>query len=1010
MVAAVAFCLLDASVAEEPARKFLEELRNRQYFDMAVEYLDRLEDSPLLPSEMRGLVGYETAVTLIQSVLQTRDLDAREEQLLTAQRKLDEFINQHSDHELVNLARTKLGQVQVERAVIRRSRAAAADLSDDQNANLIAEAIALYDDARKIYEDGQSALRKQLESLPRRVDPAVDPEQAKLVHTLRDEYVRARFYAALVQFEKAIVAKPESQLGQSTLADAESRFASIAEDYRNRFEGIQAVYYRGRCNQALGNLKEAIGFYTEILDQQEEVLQHPGVRKLASQSLMYAIDCWTHDEQKKYDAAIEQGEQWLDGQRPDEQTDSDWIGFKLSLARAYLAKSETESGPARLKSISNARRLLNEIVKVRSSYQNAAQELFVSITKSRNNSDSESKRPQPKTYTEAVDAAREVRSEHQVAMATVKLLSSRLPSTDDENTRNEMQKRIDEANSQLESLRASEIELLSSALAMADEDVPAEQLHELRFFLCMYYYLQDDNYRASVLGEFLGRRYPDANFSRQATRIALVALVRLKDSDPEYDGQISERLRSVAQLLLERWPNTEAANSALDIMIQLAVRTKQFDEAESYLAQLPDDAAKRGDSELLIGQSIWSEYSRQKKQSAAATPSEELLAMKTRALELLTKGIERKRADGVSSALLQAELSLVSNYIEDQEYQRALELLNDKSGPQTLAKEGSILMEGLERRTFLLAIQAYIGALSESKNPELTLQGALESMEALREQLDGIPNGEQALIAEYVKLAQSLQQQIDDAPPASRNALAQGYEQLLSRVAEATNSPNTLAWTAESLAKLGKTLTEPNGKISTRGQSLFRRAIEIYKSVLTMDGVSAELQNMLRLRVAIGLRELGEFQSSIDEFVKLLSENESQVNVQIEAARTYQQWGDQGEKSAYKKAIMGDQLIPLKRRNLVWGWGKLSQALGRSASHRELFHECRYNLVLTRYKYAMKSGKTEKTKSLNYASNEIILTSRLYPEMGGAERKRQYNTLLKDIQRALGEDPKGLET
>jgi hypothetical protein len=525
----------------------------------------------------------------------------------------------------------------------------------------------------------------------------------------------------------------------------------------------------------------------------------------------------------------------------------------------------------------------------------------------------------------------------------------------------------------------------------------------------MYYYLQGDNYRASVLGEFLGRRYPDANYSRQATRIALVALVRMKESDAEFADEISGRLENVARLLMERWPNTEASNSALDIMIQLAVRAKQFEEAEKYLAQLPDDSANRGDSELLIGQSIWADFARQRRQLGDEPPNEQLLARKSHALELLTKGIEHKRADGITSSLLQAELALVTSYIDGGEFDQALKLLNDeKNGPQTLAKEGNVLMDGMERQTFLLAIQAYIGALATTTDAAATLNGALESMDALKKELQEVPNGDQALIAEYVKLAQALQQQIADAPPASRNAIAEGYEKLLSRVAESADNPTTLAWTAESIAELGKTLTDPTGKVSTRGKSLLRRATEIYKSVLTMDGVSEQLQAMLRLRVAIGQRDLGEFADSIQAFVKLLSDNESQVHVQIEAARTYQQWGDQGDKNAYKKAIMGDQMIALKNKNLIWGWGKLSQALGRSAAHRDLFHECRYSLVLTRYRYAMKSGKTEKAKALKHASNEIILTSRMYPDMGGAERKAQYDALLKDVQRAMGEEPKGL--
>ena len=70
----------------------------------------------------------------------------------------------------------------------------------------------------------------------------------------------------------------------------------------------------------------------------------------------------------------------------------------------------------------------------------------------------------------------------------------------------------------------------------------------------------------------------------------------------------------------------------------------------------------------------------------------------------------------------------------------------------------------MERRTYLLAIQAYIGALPESDDPAATLDKAMSSMDALKKLLDAISNGEQALTGEYIKLAQALQTQIADAP------------------------------------------------------------------------------------------------------------------------------------------------------------------------------------------------------------------------------------------------------
>ena len=630
LVVACAFCLCGSGVAEEPARRFLDELRNQQYFDMAVEYLDRLAKSPNLPDDMRDSLEYEAGITLVQqSIDRPQEPKTQEAVLLAAREKLNAFLSQNPRHPLANVARTKLGKVQEQRAANRRRQAEPTSVPDDKKKKFREQAIELYDDARKIYEDGRSAIRKQLEAMPKAYDPEVEPEKAKHLAQLRNEYVAVRFNAAVVQFEKAMVTTADSKLRNELLADAEKRFDSISNDYRRRSQGLlimQAGLFLGRCNQEMGKLKEAISFYVDILDQREETLQHPIVRTIASECLMRAIDCWNMDEQQKFDAAIEKGEWWLKGQRPDERNSRNWLGLKLSLANAYLGKSKKVSGNAKQKAVASARRLLNEVSKVASPFQRRAQEQFVSLTKGNRTEDA--KREPPKSFADAVQQAKEIRSEHQVATATVKLLSKRMKTVADEVSRQRMQTKVDEADLQLVTLRATEVDLLTTAIQMADEDATPEQIQDLQYWLAIYYYLQEDDYRASVLGEFIARRYTDTRYGQHAARIALTALNRIRESDAEFAADASTRLASVATFLLERWPNTEASNAAIEIIIHNSVHSKEFDIAEKFLAKLPENSKRRGSSELLIGQSLWTEFSRERKLLAGEKLSEEILAVK----------------------------------------------------------------------------------------------------------------------------------------------------------------------------------------------------------------------------------------------------------------------------------------------------------------------------------------------------------------------------------------------
>jgi tetratricopeptide (TPR) repeat protein len=285
----------------------------------------------------------------------------------------------------------------------------------------------------------------------------------------------------------------------------------------------------------------------------------------------------------------------------------------------------------------------------------------------------------------------------------------------------------------------------------------------------------------------------------------------------------------------------------------------------------------------------------------------------------------------------------------------------------------------------------------------------MESLEALRRLVENSADGKQVMANEYVNLAAQMQARIERAPPEAKGAISRGFEMLLERVAATASDRQVLLWTAESFARLGRTNVEPSGKLRAGGQRLVGQALEIYTKILSDPDLDEEARKSLRLRLAVTLRDMRQFEKSIDAFVELLSRNESQVHIQIEAARTYQQWGDSGIQDAYAKAITGDRMIPATRQNLLWGWGKLSQLLGRDAKFRELFFEARYNLALCRFKYAMMMPKPERPKWLKMAYTDIVFTARSYQDLGGEERKRQFDELLKQIQQAQGESPLGLK-
>jgi hypothetical protein len=72
---------------------------------------------------------------------------------------------------------------------------------------------------------------------------------------------------------------------------------------------------------------------------------------------------------------------------------------------------------------------------------------------------------------------------------------------------------------------------------------------------------------------------------------------------------------------------------------------------------------------------------------------------------------------------------------------------------------------------------------------------------------------------------------------------------------------------------------------------------------------------------------------------------------------------------------------------------------------REQFFEARYNVALCRFL----QGKAENSdRIIKQAASDITQVSALYPEMGGPQRRAQFDLLLKEIQKAHGEKPDGL--
>src|SRR4051794_22458439 len=102
---------------EDPrtAIEFEQALRERGYFDLASEYLEKLRGERGTPEEVRAVIDYEFGRLLTDEASKTGDLVRRKELLEQSRSRLETFTKAHPNHELASEALVQLARLLVER-------------------------------------------------------------------------------------------------------------------------------------------------------------------------------------------------------------------------------------------------------------------------------------------------------------------------------------------------------------------------------------------------------------------------------------------------------------------------------------------------------------------------------------------------------------------------------------------------------------------------------------------------------------------------------------------------------------------------------------------------------------------------------------------------------------------------------------------------------------------------------------------------------------------------------
>ena len=1043
LVLAAAALPLAQSRAVEPARDFLDALRSRKYYDVALDYLSTIEGNPAVPVTFKETLLFERGLTLVEGAKFQRDVAIREKWLDEGQQVLNQFVTTQGSSPLINSARSQLGNLLVERArlIVKRSERQVGA----EKTKLMTDARGKYTEARVVFEKLIDELRVRLQAYPASITEKSDPKKYEERLRLRSDFLQAQLLVAATVEEQAdntYVKGPEQTKAYTEAAD---HYKKINENYRTLMAGLYARLYQARCNQKLGKHKEAIGYFTELLSNPDSPDEF---HKLRAKTVELALDSWLaekmYHEITNMDKEKGRAFPLVNDARANEDKTPEFMEMRVKIAlacklRADELKKEKPPNVNEIKKVLTAgRKLATEASRATGPWQEKARKMIADFVGG--DAEAVAQKPDPKTFVEARTAGTDALQKMRDSDLIVKEVSLRLPTVSNPQEKAILQQQIEDARKAATEARADANQFLNVALRLVEKDTDINDLNSLRYFVCFLSFNEEKYYEAIVMGEFIATKYPDSQGARQCAKIAMAAYLKLyaeaKSDDRDYESQ---QIVKICDYIVKKWPDQPEAEEALNTLIPFMIREKRLDKALEFLNKIAADSPNRGIAELKTGQALWAAYlegqreTRDWEKDPTTAPDAdtvtkrktELEELKKQAKSILIAGVDRMQASGeISNVVATAVLSLAQLYVDTNEPAKCVEKLEDpKLGVLTLikAKNPATQKEGFDVLAYKIALRAYISNLATSKDTAGTIKKAKEMMDLLETSMGNTPQGKSNLVAIYVTLARELQTQLEIADPKAKEALGQGFKVFLEEVSKGAMELNVLYWVGETYRGMGESFLTSKTTVPPDAKVYLEKALEIYNKILAMGQknksfLTPNMADSIRMQIAKTNRTLLKYKESVDSFEEILRASPTKLPVQIEAARTYQNWAGFGPKFAdyYRLAIVGarpDNKTTEKAKqgkNIIWGWGEIAKMTANNPKYAEQFHEARYNLALCRYLWALADKDPKaKTQGIEAAKLNIAQTLGLY-DAPGPKWEGQYDALLKKIQKSLGEPAVGI--
>lgn len=982
------------AIAGEPAQEFVNQLRSTGYFDTAITYLDRITQYPGVPQAFLDAIPLEKAQTHLDAAVAARSAADRDRLFVAAEEELKKFLQQ-SSHPRLAEARLQLGKLQLVRA---RQLMLSPDPSDDARAS----ARQSYQDAAATFDKITAELRELLEGMRgQRIDPAKEPEKASQRDQYRYEYLQAQLHSGEAKQLAAQTFRNPAQEGKDLFEAALATFTELSEKYSDYLPGALALLSRAQVQQALGKHAEAIDSY-------QRLLEHDAVdplRPARMQATVGLVELRLAADPAQIDEAIAQAKPVIDTARPNEKTTAEYAALQVALAKAYFAAADRAQADGKQadarRSMTTARPLLTAAIKVPGDHEAAARELLAKLGIEKPENSGTAADVQPKSLEEALTSSRELLQINEELNKVRQQLAQQAAQSGPE--AKQAATELESLDQQLRDGWATLVHVLRSGLAIGDDD--NERLNQARQFLAYALFQRGDYWESAAVGHFLSRSAANKPEGLRGGLLAISAMQSLlRDLPEESSAGVVNQMQILGEHLVRTWPDDPQAAAAKGIMIRLALDKDQWDTARKLLAETPA-GQERATYQRLMGQLLWNRslLLRQEQQIAEA---DALLADATTEL--------RAGLEGIPGALTGAEALQAAVVLAKAELRRgdaaaALAVLdNSKYGPSVLVEQLGEPSDGFKSDLYSTELQAVVGVMTSADSDHAALlQRATAVMEKLQASVQDKPDANDRLVRIFIGLARDIREQLESASPDRKAQLISAFRVFLDSIGRSARDPATLEWTARTLSQLGESSM---GKHEQRAQGqaaeLLASSIQTFQSLREQLGDQAPASLLFQLGRAYRLS--GEYKQAIDLFEEILKRSPTMLDTQIEAAKAYEQWAGAVDAKyaarAYETALNGARPGP-NGKNIIWGWGRISQMVSGRPEFRDQFFEARYRVALCRF---LMGKASQNERVLQQAASDITQVAALYPELGGPERRGQFDLLLKEIQKALGQKAEGL--